>query len=272
MITRVARTAVVVALSLLWLLPTYLLVVNAMTDPQSYAGSPQWIPTSALAIVENMADAWVAGEFGSAVASSLGYAFVCAGVAVGVATMAGFAVVIMPVRRPALWFWLIYAGTLLPLQVFVRPLFVAAADTGLYDTWLGLAVVYIAICIPFAFFVVRNYLTMIPREVTEAARIDGAPWWRIFVSVHVPLARSAMGAAFIFQFVWVWNELFFGISLSFSPGVRPIMAALAGLQGNYIAVGPPVILAGALLVSLPTIVIFIAFQRLFVASLKSKPL
>lgn len=270
MIGRAVRNVVIIVLALVWLVPTYLLVINAMTSNEKYGGSPRWLPNS-FAFVDNARQAWKAAEFGPAIGNSLLYATVCAAVAVLVATMAGFAVVVVPVRRPALWFWLIYSGTLLPLQVFVRPLFVAAADTGLYDTWLGLAIVYVAICVPFAFFVVRNYLTMIPHEVTEAARIDGAPWWRIFTAIHVPLARSAMGAAFIFQFVWVWNELFFGISLSFSPGVRPVMAALAGLQGSYSAVGPPVVLAGALLVSLPTIVIFVAFQRLFVASLRSRP-
>jgi multiple sugar transport system permease protein len=264
----VIRRVVVVLLALVWLIPTYLLVVNAMTSVEEYGGSPRWVPNS-FALFTNMSEAWSAADFGHAALNSLLYALVCALVAVFAATSAAFAVVVMPVRRPALWFWLIYSGTLLPLQVFVRPLFTAAADTGLYDTWLGLAIVYVAICVPFAFFVVRNFLTTLPIEVTEAARIDGASWWRIFRSIHLPLSRSAMGAAFVFQFVWVWNELFFGISLSFSPEVRPVMSALAGLQGNYASVGPPVVLAGALLVSLPTIVLFLAFQRLFVSSLRT---
>ncbi|MGI5215921.1 carbohydrate ABC transporter permease [Plantactinospora sp. CA-290183] len=247
---RILRNTAIIVLAMLWLLPTYLMVVNSMTSMSQYEGSPTLWPRG-FAFFDNMAAAWSAGDLSISVLNSLGYATVCAAAAVVVATMAGFALVVMPVRRPALWFWLIYSGTLLPLQVFVRPLFAASAETGLYDTHLGLGIVYVAICVPFAFFVVRNYLTTLPAEVTEAGRLDGASWWRLFRSIHLPLSRPAMGAAFIFQFVWVWNELFFGITLTFSPQVRPVMAALAGLQGSQTTVGPPVVLAGALAVSLP---------------------
>ncbi|WP_436499787.1 carbohydrate ABC transporter permease [Actinokineospora sp. HUAS TT18] len=265
---RVARDITVIGMALLWLVPTWLLVVNAFTSVETYTGSPRWVPDG-FGFVDNLVAAWDAGDFGQATANSLGYAFVCAAAAVIVAAGAAFAVAIMPVRRPALWFWLIYTGTLLPLQVFVRPLFSASAELDLYDSWTGLAIVYTAICVPFAFFVIRNYLATVPREITEAALLDGASWWRVFRSVHLPLAKPAMAAAFIFQFVWVWNELLFGISLTFSPTARPIMAALADLSSGYSRVPPPVVLAAALAVSVPTVALFFAFQRLFVSSMRT---
>ncbi|MEV7626934.1 carbohydrate ABC transporter permease [Actinoplanes sp. NPDC089786] len=265
---RVVRNVVVVALGLIWLLPTYLLIVNAAVSNDSYSGTARWFPGS-FALWDNIEAGWQAADFTDAARNSLLYATVCAAAAVLIATLAAFALVVMPVRRKALWFWLIYAGTLLPLQVFARPLFLAASTTNLYDTPWGLGIVYVAICIPFAMFVVRNYLTTLPLEVTESARIDGAGWLRLFWSIHVPLSRSAMAAAFVFQFVYIWNELFFGITLSLSPEVQPVMAALAGLQGNFSAVGQPAVLAAALVVSLPTVALFFGFQRFFVTSLKS---
>jgi ABC-type glycerol-3-phosphate transport system permease component len=265
---RVLRNTFVTLLALLWLVPTYLLIVNALTDNDEYAGKAEWVPTG-FALFENIRTGWEAAEFGLTVRNSLLYALVCAAAAVLIATLAAFALVIMPIRHKALWFWIIYTGTLLPLQVFARPLFIAASDTNLYDTSVGLSIVYIAICIPFAMFVVRNFLTTLPPELGESARLDGAGWWRLFWSIHLPLARPAMAAAFVFQFVYVWNELFFGITLSLSPEVQPVMAALAGLQGNYSNVGQPAVLAAALVVSLPTIVLFFGFQRFFVTSLKA---
>jgi ABC-type glycerol-3-phosphate transport system permease component len=265
---RWVRNVIVIALAAIWLLPTYLLVVNATVANDEYSGKAEWIPTS-FGLFDNIKTGWEAAEFGLTARNSLVYAVVCAAVAVFIATLAGFALVMMPVKRKALWFWVIYAGTLLPLQVFARPLFIAASDTNLYDTQLGLSIVYVAICIPFAMFVVRNYLTTIPPEIAESARLDGAGWLRLFWSMHVPLARPAMAAAFIFQFVFIWNELFFGITLSLSPEVQPVMAALAGLQGNYSNVGAPAVLASALLVSIPTVALFFGFQRLFVTSLKA---
>jgi multiple sugar transport system permease protein len=264
---RVARNVLVVVLSALWLIPTYLLVVNSFSSASSYSGRVVWWP-SGFALFHNMSDAFSTADFGPALLSSLAYAVVCGAVAVFVAALAGFALSAMPGRGKVFWFWAIYAGALFPLQAFLRPLFSAYAGTGLYDNRLGLFLVYTATCLPFSFFITRNHMITVPRDISEAAQLDGANWWRVFAQFYLPLSRSALAAAFIFQFVWVWNELLFGITLSFSEKVRPIMAALAGLQGSYGTVGPPVVLAGALLVSLPTLAVFLAFQRMFVAGFK----
>jgi len=264
---RVLRKATVTVLAVLWLIPTWLLVVNALVPAESYSGSPHWLPQG-FGLFDNMSQAWDKANLGPAFGNSLLYSAVSALAAAVLAAGAAFATVVMPVKRPALWFWAIYSGTLLPLQVFIRPLFLSYAHSSLYDTQFGLVLIYTAVAIPFAFFVMRNYTLTLPREVVEAARMDGASWWRLFWQIHVPLTRSAMIAVFVFQFVAVWNDLLFGITLATSRNIRPIMAALADLQGNYSNVGPPVVLAGALLVSLPTLVLFFAAQRFFVSSLK----
>ncbi|MEU3034765.1 carbohydrate ABC transporter permease [Streptomyces griseoaurantiacus] len=264
---RALRNATLAVLALTWLVPTWLLVVNALVPATSYSGSPHWLPQD-FRLFDNMSQAWDKAHLGPALGNSLLYAVVSAVAAAVLAGLAAFATVIMPVGRQAVWFWVIYSGTLLPLQVFLRPLFLSYAHTSLYDTQLGLVLIYTAIAVPFAFFVLRNYALTLPREVVEAARIDGASWWRVFWQIHVPLTRSAMIAVFVFQFVAVWNDLMFGITMVTSRNIRPVMAALADLQGNYSNVGPPVVLAGALLVSLPTLVLFFSAQRFFVSSLK----
>ncbi|MDJ1134677.1 carbohydrate ABC transporter permease [Streptomyces iconiensis] len=264
---RILRNTTLILLALLWAVPTWLLVVNAMVPAAEYGGSPHWWPQG-FGLLDNMRQAWDRAQLGPSMANSLLYAVTSSLVAILLATGAAFAAVVMPVRRRTLWFWLIYSGTLLPLQVFLRPLFLSYADFGLYDTQIGLVLVYAAIAVPFAFFIMRNYAMTLPREVVEAARMDGASWWRLFWRIHVPLSRSAMVAAFVFQFVSVWNDLLFGITLSTSRNIRPVMAALAELQGTYVSVGPPVVLGGAILVSLPTVVLFFSAQRFFVSSLK----
>jgi multiple sugar transport system permease protein len=267
-IIRVVRSAFVSALAVLWLLPVYLMVVNSMTPAQQYSGHPEWVPTGT-GFFQNLSTAWTESGFGDGLLNSLMYALAAAAIAVLAAALAGYAVVVMPLKRPTLWFWLIYLGTLLPLQIFLAPLFKAYVSIGLYDTNVGMILIYAAICIPFAFFIVRNYLTTLPAALTEAAQIDGAGWPRIFWRIHVPLIRSSLLAAFIFQFTWVWNDLLFGITLTTSPDRRPVMAALAEVSGGYASLGPPVTLAAAIVASLPTVVLFIACQRFFVSSLKA---
>lgn len=263
-----ARSIALSGLALLWLLPVYLIVVNAITVSGDDTGAPRWLPGH-FGFFHNLSVAWNGSDFPITIRNSLIYAVVCAGAAVFVATLAAYALVALQLRRPAFWFWLIYAGTLLPLQVFARPLYKAAADTNLYDTRLGLSIVYVALCIPFAMFVVRNVLSTVPPEIGEAATIDGAGWAQKFWYIHLPLARPAMAAAFVFQFVFIWNELFFGITLSVSAPAQPVMATLAGLQSTYSSIGQSALLAIAVAISLPTVVVFLAFQRFFVSNLKT---
>ncbi|UNK70498.1 carbohydrate ABC transporter permease [Microbacterium sp. H1-D42] len=261
-----ARNTIVILLALIWAVPTYLVIVNAMTPVTSYTGSPVWWP-SGFALFENLATGWEAGSFTAPFLNSLLYATLGAGIAVILAAIAAFGLVIMPTKHKRLWFWLIYAGTLLPLQVFALPLYQAGVATELYDTKMILIIVYVALCIPFGFFVTRNFMVTLPPEIGQAAKIDGAGWWRMFVSIYLPLVRPAMVAAFVFQFIFIWNELFFGISLTISIENQPVMAAVATMQTQGSALSQPAILATALIVSLPAVLVFLFFQRFFVAGL-----
>jgi multiple sugar transport system permease protein len=260
------RTVFLVVITLAWLVPVWLMVVNALTPSAEYSGSPSWWPDQ-LGLLTNLTEAWQTGQLGPGFVNSLIYSTVCAAVAVLLAALAGFGTVVLRVRRPALWFWLIYCGTLVPLQVFLAPMFTAAARTNLYDTRLGLMIVYVAITIPFAYFLMRNFITTLPREVFEASSIDGAGPVMTFLRICLPMCRPAMFAAFIFQFTWAWNDLLFGMTLTLSPEVRPIMASLINLNSGYSAAGPPTVLAGALIASVPTVAVFFTFQRFFVSSL-----
>lgn len=255
------------ALSVIWLVPTWLVVVNATTSNETYAGEARWWPDG-FALLDNVRRAWEAGDLGAGFANSLGYGLVGAFLAALVALMGSFAVVAMPVRRRAAWFWLVYCGTLFPFQIFLAPLFRMYADRGLYDTHVGLLAIYVAITVPFAFFLMRNHATTVPRELIEAGMLDGASWWQILWRIHAPLSKPALAAVVLFQFTWIWNDLLFGITLSQDHGVRPVMAALAELGSTGTQAGVPVVLAGALVVSVPTVLVFFAFQRVFVRGLR----
>lgn len=259
---RIVRIAFVTCCSLAWLVPTYLLVINALVPAKRYSGTPVWWPGS-FGLIGNLHRAWDSVSLGPGFLNSLGYGAACAALAVLVAAAASFAVVVIPTRRPALWFWFVFAGTIFPFQMYLGPLFSTYNSTGLYDTRFGLGLVYLALTIPFAFFVIRNQMTTVPRSLAEAAQLDGAPWRVIFLRIHLPLIRPALVAAFLFQFTWVWNDLLFGITLAHTPAVMPVMVALASLNESAGVIPQPVILTGALLVSVPTVVLFLVFQRVF---------
>jgi multiple sugar transport system permease protein len=109
----------------------------------------------------------------------------------------------------------------------------------------------------------RNFFTGVAYSVFEAASMDGASTWRIFWRIYLPMSTSALTAIFILQATFVWNDLLLGLTLSQSDTVRPIMPALTSLQSTYGGSALPTVLAGGLLVSLPTVVLFLGTQRLF---------
>jgi ABC-type glycerol-3-phosphate transport system permease component len=249
-------------LAVAWLVPLFLLVITPMKTTPEYQGASQWaLPHHPLEIFHNLKAAWTTAGLGPGFVVSLSYGLVGAAVAILCGSLGAYAITRLPVRLGFLWFILVFSGTIFPFQMYLIPLFKMYTDTGLYDTWLGMALFYTAIAIPFCLFVLRGFFATIPGEVQDAARLDGAGDFRIYWRIFLPLARGPIAVLFLFQFTWIWNDLLFGLVLSTSDGVRPIMPSLLGMQGIYASTGPPILLAGALIGSLPTVLLFLFLGR-----------
>lgn len=264
--SKIIRTAVLVLLGIVWLLPAYLLVVNAMKDPLTFTSKESWIPTD-FHLFENFGQALELSGIGDSIVSTLIYSIVSPTIAVLVGAAAGFAIVALRLKRGFLWFVVIFGGTVFPLQMVLLPLFDAYSRTGLFDTRLGMIMIYTVISIPFSAFVMRNFFTGVAHNVFEAAVLDGATTWRIFTRMYLPMASSALVAIFILQATFVWNDLLLGLTLSQSDDIRPIITTLSGMQSTYGGAQMSVVLAAAVLVSLPTVVLFLCTQRFFAKGL-----
>ncbi|NUR85427.1 MAG: carbohydrate ABC transporter permease [Nonomuraea sp.] len=262
------RRIVLVVLGLVWLGPTYLLLVNASRPGDSYDPSQAWIPSGDFSLFTNFATAIDKASLGQSMTSTVLYALVSPLLGVLIGALAGYTIVVLRLRGGFWWFMLIFGGTIFPSQMLLIPLFVGYSDAGLYDTHWGMILIYTAINVPLAAFVLRNFYTGVAFSIFEAARMDGASTFRIFWRVYLPLSFSALAAVYILEFTFVWNDLIFGLTLSQTENVRPVMPALAGLMTDVYAGTPvPVGLAAGLVVSLPTVALFLATQRLFARGL-----
>ncbi len=188
-------------------------------------------------------------------------------IAVVIGALAGFAIVALRLRFGFFWFMLIFGGSIFPAQMLLVPLFVGYAHVNLYNHRIGLVLIYTAISVPLAAFIMRNFFTGIAYSVYEAAVIDGASRWRIFRRIYLPLSIPALAAIFILEFTFIWNDLLFGLTLSQTNNVRPVMTALSGLLSAYAGTTYNVVLASMLFVSIPTLVVFLSTQRLFARGL-----
>lgn len=264
--TRFLKTAVLVFFGVIWLLPVYLLIINAAKSPLTYTSKEAWIPTD-FALFANMSEALQLSGLADSVVSTVIYSLVSPIIAVLVGAAAGYAIVALRLKHGFIWFVVIFGGTVFPLQMVLLPLFDGYSRIGLFDTQLGMIIVYTAISIPFSAFVMRNFFTGIAHSTFEAAVLDGATTWRIFTRIYLPMASSALVAIFILQATFIWNDLLLGLTLSQSDSVRPIVTTLSGMQSTYGGAQLSTVLAAGVLVSLPTVILFLFTQKFFARGL-----
>ena len=253
-------------LALFWLAPIAILAMNAFKSANEFLMTSTLVPPSGFGLFDNIAKAWGKGLAGGFV-NSLIYGIVGSVGAVALASLAAYGIVRLKISAGLFWFLLIYSGTIFPFQMYLIPLFQTYLKTGLYDSKLGLIAFYIAICIPFCTFVMRGFFLTVPWELQEAALVDGAGSWTVFWRIMFPMARAPLILLSLIQFTWIWNDLLFGLVLSKSASVRPVMVALVGMQGVYGARDGPSVIAATLVCSAPTLILFLALQRYFVSGL-----
>ncbi len=215
-----------------------------------------------------MQQAWTIAHLDQAGFSSLTYGLFGAGLAVAFAAAAAYGMTRLNLIGANGWFMLIFTGTRFPFQMYLVPLLFGYQRLGIINSWLGMLLLYTAICIPFPLLVLRNSFSGISREIDEAARIEGASEWRVFVSMILPNARGPLVALFLLQFTFIWNDLLFSSVLANGLGVRSVMVALQSLQGTYSTLGPNVVITATLISSVPTVVLFIVLRRYFMAGLQ----
>jgi multiple sugar transport system permease protein len=160
------------------------------------------------------------------------------------------------------------AIAMFPVVSIVGPLFDVWRRVGLYDTWAGLVLPYLSFALPLAIWVLTAHFREIPRELEEAAALDGASRWGVLRHVVVPLAAPGVFTAGLLTFLAAWNDFVFGISLTSTDRARPVPAALAFFSGASWFQEPAAALsAAAVVVTVPVVVVVLIFQRRIVAGL-----
>ncbi|MEU3307473.1 carbohydrate ABC transporter permease [Nocardiopsis sp. NPDC055551] len=181
---------------------------------------------------------------------------------VGIGAMAAYALVWLdfPGRD---WIMVAVVGLLvLPVQAALIPISRLYGALGVFGSITGAVLFHVAFGLPFAVFLLRNFFVGIPRDLLEAARMDGAREWRIFRKVVLPVSRPALASLAVFQFLWVWNDMLVALVLT-SPDSAPLTVALRSDLRQF-GTNVDVLASGALLSMLVPLLVFFVFQRHFV--------
>lgn len=182
------------------------------------------------------------------------------------ATAAAYGIVVLRVPFGGAAFLVLLLGLTIPFESLIVPLYHLMKDAALLNTRLAIAIPLVALYLPFGVFWMRAHFMGVPRELTEAAEMDGAGWWRALWHVHLPLARPALTTLLVLYSLWTWNQFIIALVMMDEPLMRTVAGALGAFQGQY---GTDIVLlsAGALLIMLPTITVFAIFQKQFVVAL-----
>ena len=266
---RLGRSPVhilLVVLGLLWLVPTVGLFLTSLLSAEDYLEGGWWQVFSEPSkfTFENYSAIFDNEVITSSLVTTIWIAVGGTLLPIFVGALAGYAFAWLEFPGRDWLFVVVIALLVVPLQMALIPMFRLYETFGINDTVFALILFHTAFGLPFAIFLLRNFFIGIPKDLLEAARIDGASEFRIFVRLILPLGLPAIAALAIFQFLWTWNDLL--VALVFGRETQPITVAIYRQLAQF---GANIeIIAPATFVSLVIpLIVFFAFQRYFVEGL-----
>ncbi|MFG1875270.1 carbohydrate ABC transporter permease [Sphaerisporangium sp. NPDC049003] len=257
---------VLIVLALFWLLPTLGLLVVSLRGDTDNNSSGWWtfLTKPAQLTFENYSNLLASG-FTSSFWNTVAITVPATVLVIGIAAMAGYAFAWMEFPGRDGLFLVVIALLVVPIQIALIPIAKMYGFLGIFGSIPGVVLFHVAFGLPFAIFLLRNFFVGIPKELLEAARMDGAAEWKIFATVVFPLAKPAVASLGIFQFLWVWNDLL--VALVFADtGSQPMTKALQS-QMRQFGTNVDILAPGAFLSLIIPLVLFFSFQRYFVQGL-----
>jgi alpha-glucoside transport system permease protein len=261
---------VLLVICFLWLVPTIGIVVTSFRTPEAALTSGWWtVITSPLDFtqytISNYREAWSAG-MGNSFINSFAVTLPATIIPIMIAAFAAYAFTFMEFRGRDALFVLIVGLLVVPNQVALVPLLRLYSDTNLTGQFAAVYLAHIGFGMPLAIYILRNYMSTLPKAVIESAKIDGASHFKSFWRLIVPMSVPALASFAIFQFLWVWNDLLIAL-LFLGPGEREVVTVtVQGLVGQQ-QQGWQLLTAGAIISMVVPVGIFISLQRYFVRGL-----
>ncbi|BBA96904.1 putative multiple sugar ABC transporter permease [Actinacidiphila reveromycinica] len=256
--------AVLVAVGLVWLTPTVGLLVSSLRPGTEEDSSGWWtafIHPSTLTF-SNYSHLLDNGDITQAFWNTVLISVPATAAVVVIAALAGYAFAWLRFPGRDAVFLVVVGMLVVPVQIGLLPVAKLFGAVGIFGSIYGVILFHVAYGLPFAIFLLRNYFAEIPKEMLEAARMDGGTEWTIFTRLILPVGKPALASLTIFQFLWVWNDML--VSLIFADSQsQPLTVALQS-QMRQFGANIDVLAPGAFLSLIVPLLVFFAFQRHFV--------
>jgi raffinose/stachyose/melibiose transport system permease protein len=253
--------AALAAFAVVQLAPVLLMFLNSVKTDTEVLNAPIALPSSLQ--LDNYVEIWERASFSSYFLNSAVVTVCSVGLLLLISSMLAFylARFSFPWNKVIVAVFLI--GLMIPLRFAVIPIFAMMRGMGLLDTLTGLVIIHIAERLSFSVFVLYGFALAVPREIEEAALVDGAGWRTIFTRIFLPLMRPALGTVAIVTAVSIWNEFFFPLVMIRSDEKRTLPLGLATVMAEF-RTEWALLFAGLTIAAIPIIVLFVAMSRQFI--------
>ncbi|MFH8485375.1 carbohydrate ABC transporter permease [Streptomyces longisporoflavus] len=254
-----------VVVALFWLVPTIGLLLGSLRTSEDMAESGWWkvFSTPSQMTLDNYTNLLKDETITDSILSSIMITVPATLLVVIIGSLAGYAFAWMEFPGRDWWFLGVVGLLVVPVQVALLPVSKIFGAVGIFETTIGVVVFHVAFGLPFAIFLLRNFFAEIPRELLEAARLDGAGELRLFFRVVMPLGAPAIASLGIFQFLWVWNDML--IALIFADSESPPITVALQQQVRSFGDNVQILAPGAFISMVIPLAVFFAFQRQFVS-------
>lgn len=217
---------------------------------------------------QNYVEAWTVGRFGQYFWNSIVVVVPTVTGVLVLSLMAAYAFALYDFRFKRSIFILLLFGMTVPVGLLIIPLYYQMLSLGLLDSLWAIIFPQLALGIPISTLLLRTFVGSIPRDLLDAARLDGANSWGLLWRVVFPLSRAALLTLAILQFMWVWNQFILPVVLISDRASRTLPTALSAFLGRY-TTDTHLLMAGAAISFIPVVIIFVVFQRRFVRGITS---
>jgi ABC-type glycerol-3-phosphate transport system permease component len=261
---RALGIAAAVALVAAGLFPLYWMLIASITPEAQLFGTPSLLPTTF--VTEHYRALFAERAFWIPIRNSLIVAGATTALSVTLGGACAYALARLPIRGKPLLLAMVLAVTMFPQISLVSPLYLLLRWLGLINTYPGLVLPYLTFAMPLTIWLLVGFFRQLPRELEEAAAMDGASRTRTLLEIVAPLAWPGLATTAIVTFVYSWNEFLFALSFTLGPERHTVPVAIALFRGHY-QVPWGQILAAAVVATLPVAVLVLAFQRRIVSGL-----
>ncbi|MEM8957456.1 MAG: carbohydrate ABC transporter permease [Pseudomonadota bacterium] len=263
---RIGYQALLPLALIMWLLPLLAVAVFSIRPDTDFAVGNYWGWPSSFDALSNYALVFTGSDMPRYLMNSVLITVPTVIGAVALSAMTGFALGVYRFQGNMLIFFMFVAGNFVPFQILMVPVRDLTLQLGLYDTKMGLVLFHVAFQTGFCTLFMRNFIRALPRELIEAARVEGISELRIFWYVVLPLMKPALAALSVLIFTFIWNDYFWAIVLTQGADSQPVTAGITSFNAQYRA-AYHLMSAGSIVAALPPVLMFFAMQKHFIAGL-----